>query len=184
MLFEKTITNVLDTFTNWWHDKGFEILIVVSVVVILFMWFFNNNRSGKWSKSYYFSSEPVQSVKPIKKNNGKSSGETECRRVMETLFGRPFPTCRPDFLNNSVSFRNLELDCYNDDLKLAVEYQGQQHYKYTPHFHRNKEAFDNQRYRDDMKRRMCMENGVKLLEVPYTVKPDKIEGYIKQMLLR
>ncbi len=34
----------------------------------------------------------------------------------------------------------------------------------------NKEAFRNQQYRDELKRRMCDDNNVTLIEVPYTVK--------------
>ncbi len=47
---------------------------------------------------------------------------------------------------------------------------GAQHYKFIPHFHKNKEAFRNQQYRDELKRRMCDDNNVTLIEVPYTVK--------------
>ena len=61
---------------------------------------------------------------------------------------------------------------------MAVEYNGIQHYKYTPYFHRNHDQFTNQKYRDDMKRRMCKDNGVYLIEVPYTVKLPDIEEFI------
>ena len=46
---------------------------------------------------------------------------------------------------------NLELDCFNKELRIGLEYNGVQHYKYVPYFHKNKEAFLNQKYRDDMK---------------------------------
>jgi hypothetical protein len=109
-----------------------------------------------------------------------SSGETECRRVLQKHFRRPFAKCRPNFLNNPVTggHFNMELDCFDSDLKIAVEYNGAQHYKYLPFFHRNKEAFYNQKYRDELKTRMCRDNGVILIEVPYTVKIQDIERYI------
>ena len=69
-------------------------------------------------------------------------------------------------------------------MRLAVEYNGAQHYKYIPYFHRNKEHFMNQKYRDDMKRRICKENGIMLVEVPYTVKIDDIYGYLQKELRR
>ena len=65
---------------------------------------------------------------------------------------------------------------------LAVEYSGQQHYKYTPYFHKNHETFLNQRYRDEMKKVKCVEENIKLIEVPYTVPHDKIEEYILKRL--
>jgi len=81
--------------------------------------------------------------KEEKKERGDSKGETECRRVLQKIFQRPFLKARPDFLNNPVTGNqfNLELDCYDHSLKLAVEYNGQQHYQYNKFFHRNKEHF-------------------------------------------
>jgi hypothetical protein len=73
---------------------------------------------------------------------------------------------------------NLEIDCYNPNLKLGVEYNGVQHYKYVPYFHRNNEAFLNQKYRDLIKSQFCKNEGVILIEVPYTVKVKDIESYL------
>ena len=118
--------------------------------------------------------------KSISSNRKDSRGEIECRRVLEKIFKRPFNKIRPNFLNNPVTDGNynLELDCYNDDLKIAVEYSGRQHYEYTPYFHKNKEAFYNQKYRDELKKRMCKDNGIILIEVPYTVKIENIEQFL------
>ena len=63
-----------------------------------------------------------------------------------------------------------------------MEYNGVQHYKYVPYFHKNNEAFLNQKYRDDMKRRMCKDQNIILIEVPYTVKLENIERFIKDEL--
>lgn len=116
-----------------------------------------------------------------------SKGELECRRVIEEIFRKSFPKCRPDFLRNSVTSDdynniNLEIDCYNHELKIGVEYNGIQHYKYIPFFHKNKEAFYNQKYRDEMKKTKCQQNGIFLIEVPYTVKVEDIESYIRNEL--
>ena len=91
---------------------------------------------------------------------------------------------RPDFLRNPVTGGNfnLELDCYNEELNLAVEYNGVQHYKFIPYMHKNKEAFLNQKYRDDMKKRMCKDAGVILIDVPYTVEPHNIKKYLETEL--
>ena len=47
-----------------------------------------------------------------------------------------------------------------------------------PFFHKNNEAFLNQKYRDDMKRRMCKDNKITLIEVPNTIDISNIENYL------
>lgn len=113
-----------------------------------------------------------------------SKGEQECRKVLEQIFERPFPKQRPDFLANHITGEgnNLELDCYNADLGIAVEYNGRQHYNYVPYFHKNHDQFVNQKYRDDMKRRLCAENKVILIEVPYTIAHKNIKKYLIKAL--
>ncbi len=110
-----------------------------------------------------------QEIPISKKITNESYGERKCRDILEKLFQKPFQRLRPSFLNNDVTSQNLELDCYNPELKLACEYQGEAHYKFIPHFHKNADAFKNQQYRDYMKKVKCREHGVKLIEVPYNV---------------
>ena len=170
------------------EDK-FLLLCLVCIVVIVFAGIIqiSTNNKGSWSK--YFTLQQHNTTKlPLKNQNKQtdSKGEIECRRVLENMFRRSFKKYRPDFLNNPVtggSF-NMELDCYNPELKLAVEYSGKQHYEYVPYFHKNKEAFLNQKYRDELKRRMCKDNMVTLIEVPYTVKIEDIENYLSSKLLK
>ena len=59
---------------------------------------------------------------------------------------------------------SLELDCFNEDLKLAFEYQGTQHYKPVRRWG-GKKAFEKQQYRDEIKRQKCKELGIRLIEV-------------------
>jgi hypothetical protein len=121
---------------------------------------------------------------PKRRFTKDSKGEVECRRVLQRIFNRPFDKIRPNFLNNPVTGGNfnMELDCYDDGLKLGVEYDGRQHAEYTPFFHKNKEAFYNQQYRDELKKRMCKDNGVTLINIPHTVKHDDIEYYLMKEL--
>lgn len=117
--------------------------------------------------------------------DGSSKGEAICRRAIEAIMGQPFKRARPAFLRNHVTGKGvLELDCYNARLKLAVEYNGRQHYEFIPFFHKTKDAFLNQKYRDEMKQVRCADNGVTLIVVPYTVHPDRIRDYIAYRLER
>lgn len=113
------------------------------------------------------------------KVKGESKGETLCRELAQKIFGKPFEKIRPDFLKNDVTGKNLELDIFNQELMLAIEFNGRQHYEYIPFFHKNKHDFLTQRYRDEMKKVKCKENGIRLIEVRYDTKPTDIESQIR-----
>lgn len=167
---------------DFWKEYGFEILLVCSLIFLFFYWLYRRDKQGTYSTSYTYIPEPERKRSPIPR---ESKGEKRCREVLEKVFSKPFPKVRPDFLRNPVTGGefNLELDCYNPELKLALEYHGIQHYKYSPFIHRgSKERFYNQKYRDHMTRDLCQKNGIKLIEVPYTVKEAEIEDYIRKEL--
>lgn len=113
---------------------------------------------------------------------GKSRGEQIACRFLERYYGRAFKTCRPDFLKNPETGQNLELDGYNPELKIACEYNGQQHYVYPNSYHKTKEEFISQVRRDQWKLRRCEEEGVYLIRIPYTVPYRDIEKYIEDRL--
>lgn len=183
---------ILEKIKYAWDNYGFEILLLLSIIIIIIIGIYNKiyGKQGTYIKNKEeLRIRNIPKINPILNNNNtnnKSKGETECRNVLQNLFRKPFPSSRPDFLRNPVTGGNfnLELDCYNTELNLAVEYNGIQHYKYTPYFHRNKEHFMTQKYRDDMKRRICKEYGINLIEVPYTVKIQNIKSYIVNECLK
>ena len=125
----------------------------------------------------------LNSLGKYKHFKGKSSkGEKICKQVIEEICNKPFYTVRPDFLKNPETKRNLEIDCYNDECRLGVEYSGAQHFVYPNGFHKTKEEFNNQIRRDMFKVEQCDRNGIYLITVPYTVPHDKIREYIIERL--
>jgi hypothetical protein len=177
---------MLEKIRKYWNENGFEILFIISVLLILILSLFRIGKKGTYSKNYFYNdfiNLNNTKKRPIVK---ESKGETMCREILQNLLEKPFPKERPDFLRNPVTGGdfNLELDCYNEELKLALEYNGVQHYKYVPYFHKNKESFLNQKYRDEMKRVKCRENGVALIEVPYDIKHQNLEDYVRKELIR
>ena len=114
------------------------------------------------------------------KNNKISKGERLCKEVIEEIYGKPFYCIRPDFLKNPETKRNLELDLYNDELKIAVERNGAQHVKWPNYTGMSHEQFINQVRRDIFKVETCDANGIYLITVPHTVPNDKhkIKEYI------
>jgi hypothetical protein len=170
----------------FWKKQGFEICIVAALIFLGILAIARVGKKGTWNSKVYSSPSPAVSSSQ-RKPPQESKGEIECRRVLESMFKKPFPKARPDILKNPVtsdenSQNNLELDCYNKHLGLAVEYNGVQHYKYVPYFHKTKDSFHNQKYRDYMKRQMCERNGIYLIEVPYTVEVKDIRTFISDKL--
>lgn len=101
------------------------------------------------------------------------------------LPGNQFVKVRPDFLKYPKTNRNLELDFYCEELKVAVEYNGRQHYEYIPFFHKNDiNNFDRQKRRDIFKRLACEKHGITLINVPYTIKNEDIYNYIMMEFIK
>jgi hypothetical protein len=117
----------------------------------------------------------------------KSRSEKLTRKIFERIMGCKFPNVRPDFLKNPESGCNLELDGYNETLKLAFEYNGIQHYKFHKRFHKTEDNFKKQREHDEFKYKRCIEMGITLISVPYKFNcynPEELEIFIKDQLFQ
>ena len=109
-------------------------------------------------------------------NKGKR--ESHIRHILQNMFQKPFASTRPKWLTNPNTKRKLEIDCYCEELRLAVEIQGQQHYSFIPHFHKTYDVFLKQQERDLMKAKMIVDRGIRLIYVPYTVSSNQLEKYL------
>lgn len=107
-----------------------------------------------------------------------SKGERICNQTLEKIYRVPFVKVRPAWLTNPETGKTLELDCYNDELKLAVEYNGEQHYKWPNWFHKSYDEFIRQVRRDRLKSELCELHGIYLIIVPYNVPLMKIQDFI------
>ncbi len=116
------------------------------------------------------------------KTNRISKGEMKCKEIIEDIYGVPFYCVRPNFLKNPETKRNLELDLYNDELKIAIERNGIQHYIWPNYTGQSKEKFLKQLSRDKFKYDQCNNNGIYLITVPYTVELDEIRDYMQNNL--
>jgi len=109
--------------------------------------------------------------------SGKYRLESKCRDIFEKKFNEPFKSVRPDFLKNPKSGCNLELDGYNEQLKLAFEYNGEQHY-ILGYFSRNEEDLEYTKWKDNFKAEKCKELDINLIVIPYWIEEDKLEEHI------
>jgi hypothetical protein len=115
-------------------------------------------------------------------NRSKWKYQNLCCKALEEIFQKPFTSVRPSWLRNPETNGTLEIDCYNDELKIGVEYNGMQHYVYPNIYHKTQEEFIKLVRRDQYKHSKCDENGVYLITVPYNVPQNKIKEYIKSFL--
>ncbi|WP_339176926.1 zinc-ribbon domain-containing protein [Paenibacillus sp. FSL R5-0701] len=100
-------------------------------------------------------------------NNSVFFNEEKCRFILESLTQKKFYKTRKEFGNG------YELDGYNEELRLAFEYHGRQHFSYTPYFHnQSEEIFFEQQLRDLKKEQLCKENSIHLIVIPYNVESD------------
>lgn len=105
--------------------------------------------------------------------------ENICRNALEELTGKPFPNTRPKWLINPKTNEPLELDCYNPDLRIALEYNGIQHYEYPNPFHTSQAQFEDQQFRDKIKRELCHQYKVDLIIVPDTIPKHTLKEQVK-----
>lgn len=113
------------------------------------------------------------------------SHEEECRAIFESLFNVQFKRCRPAFLRNKETNRNLELDGFAPNIVTSVgkgvafEYNGPQHYTYDPKYHKTERDFDDMMHRDALKEELCKKNGVVLIVIPPHV---DLKRFIRQKI--
>ena len=134
-------------------DEGIIIFATISVVFIL-------------SYSYFSSDTP----KNTPQEKFETDGEYQCRRTLENYFKRPFYKMRPSWLKNPKTGKCLELDCYNPDIGVAVEYNGVQHYiakKYKQPWRQKKadEKLRKQKLRDKWLEQYCYDNNIVLINI-------------------
>lgn len=78
--------------------------------------------------------------------------------------------------------------CYIDFMvrkkgkRYAIEYNGRQHYEFTPFFHRNHTHFEAQLRRDEFIKRWCEDNNVNFIEIPYYMSSKSIEDILGRIL--
>ena len=112
-----------------------------------------------------------------------SQGHSEriCRDTFEKMLGQPFPKAKPDWLINSRGNR-MEIDGYCEQLKIGFEYHGQQHYRFVKHFHADETSLALRQQDDDLKRTLCQEHDVLLIEVPFEVPFEQLAVFIQESI--
>ena len=153
------------------------------------LWHCGNTEHEPWSASYYSIVKLGTWCPHCARSTNK--GENRVRMFFETYYGVPFPSVKPiwnvgnkgiqPFLleseklflkfkeNKTSGSKRLELDGYNEKLKIAFEYDGLQHYDLTWFVKNHNERLkihSIQRINDYVKDKNCKEQGVVLVRIP------------------
>lgn len=111
-----------------------------------------------------------------------STPEAELHILLSNLLQKPFTKARPSWLKNIKTGYPMELDMYNEELKLAIEYNGPQHYQIIRPFTNTMEEVQELREKDILKSQLCRDHGVRLITIPYTVPRSKFAEYLTTIL--
>ena len=199
----QTKQNIFETIKIWifgmfqfliyqWKHNRMVFLLVLSLLFILGYYIYTNyikkddidNKKNEQNEllNNLVKNNNLKLKSKSKKKRIPKKHETRCRIIMENLFRTPFISVRPDFLKYDKTGKNLELDVFNSDLMIALEYDGIHHRKFTEFFHKSEQDFIEQQERDKFKEEKCKELGITLIRVPDTVKYEDLEDYIKEEL--
>lgn len=97
--------------------------------------------------------------------------ENQVKQLLENKLGIVFIKTRFTYNGNRYEF-----DGFNEERKIAFEYHGIQHYVYPNYWHKTENIFLKAQQRDRDKEQYCIDNGIKLIVIPYTIK--NLESHI------
>lgn len=95
----------------------------------------------------------------------ESFGEKFSRIYFEKYFKKQFNKIRPDWLIG-INGKKLELDGYNEELKIAFEHQGDQHYDTNHPLNQMNQNPNTTIENDKIKNKLCKENKIQLIYIP------------------
>ena len=111
--------------------------------------------------------------------------EEQIRIILEKLTGKKFPKAKFNipWLINYKTGRKYELDGYCEELNIAFEHQGEQHFIVSKFYRKTIQDFFYQLYKDADKYRLCKENNCALICTYYNQSQNELEEYIRQKLI-
>ena len=117
--------------------------------------------------TYTIDGNPIQWRPHLQKNNKQEENKSSGHKVALSILRELYPTLI--ILEEiTIPIRAKDwafLDIYIPLLKMAIEINGQQHYKFNAHFHSTNRDFLLQKLRDKQKREWCTINNIKLIEL-------------------
>ncbi len=109
-----------------------------------------------------------------------------CQEIAESIFKRKFEQEKtfPWLINDRGNLMRIDMYLgfkkpYPNGIKgLAIEFNGEQHYRHVEFFHKKEEDFLRQKLNDVKERKLCKMNHVLLIDVPYTVEYHNMRNFL------
>jgi len=104
--------------------------------------------------------------------------EEKCRYITEQITGLKFPS------NRVVLKDGFEIDLYNSDLKIGIEYNGIQHYEFVKGWHKTLEGLQKSKERDKIKLGRCKKLRIELHIISYkqSKSDEKLVSVLKNII--
>lgn len=114
---------------------------------------------------------------------GRLKNEKKCKEIIESITEKKFKKIKPKWLLNPKTGGRMEIDCFNEDLRIGLEYNGEQHYRPIS-WYGGEKSFKKTKQRDALKKKLCKKNNIDLIVVPYLIKNKRffIEKKLKKIL--
>lgn len=114
---------------------------------------------------------------PIVEAGESTDADYALRKIADYLEEEPIKEKKFEWLRNPKSGYPLRIDGYFSKHKIAVEYNGPQHYKTDGRYCTSKEALSHRKYLDSTKEQLLRDHGIKVVWISYL---DKIDNeYLK-----
>ncbi len=129
------------------------------------IWKCDNQNHKEWTASY----DQILRLKTWCPECGKRTiAENRVRLFFEIVFGKSFPSTRPEWNINPWTNKPLELDGYCKEFNIAFEYDGEHHYQINSLDKNSKKRdFIYQQFKDEQKKKNCLKNNVLLINIPF-----------------
>lgn len=140
-----------------------------------------NKEYGRLSKAFYLE-HGKYSRKPIERHFGSFNkmlvelgiptnrykhAEKVIRLFEEVLGTKAIQEKTFDWLKNDKTGYNMYLDAFFEEHNIVLEHHGIQHYEFVPFMEKYEGAFEERQYRDKLKKKLCLEQGMKFIEFAY-----------------
>ena len=159
------------------------IIIVIAIAFIIILYLRRRSPAkgaGDYDLIFAGGEEEPKSIYISPDFKTQSKFELHIQKLLERITGKPFPTAYPKWL--TYKGRQLELDGYNEGLKMAFEAQGPMHSRYDHRYDPTYEKYYRRLENDCAKKKLCKRRGIDLILIHYDLPKHLLELYMRSRI--